>query len=134
MQRITYDPLSNANRLGLTYADSKGNGAIEVFVNSRKVTKTSTNYYSLVHQRQSSVRRRVDMIDEKGGLQQAASQLLCDYAVEYNLTFDANNSDRILGTFRVFSYLQPQDAYFFQSPDLPVAMFQYQISLTKTNS
>lgn len=133
VNNISYDPAANANRIGFQYEDTKGSGVIELFVNSRKMITSggeSRGLYSLVQQRQSSVRRRKDLITQKGGLQQAASQLFCDYAIEYNLQANASGQE-MLGTFRVFSYLQPQDSLFFQSPDFPVAMFQYKLAMKR---
>lgn len=54
-----YDPAKNPNRISLLYHDTKGTGAIELFVNSRSssVSEDGKRFFSLAHVRQSSVRR-----------------------------------------------------------------------------
>ena len=130
VSNIVYDPRTNANRLGFQYEDVKGVGMIELFVNSRK-SSSESGFYSLVHQRQSSVRQSIDLITQRGGLPRASSQILCDYATELDIHQVNNQDDQLEGTFRIFSYLQPQDALFTLSPDLPVAVFQYHLSMKR---
>ena len=89
---IVYNPSDNANRISFSYEDegkSKSTGQIELFVNTRKAVEGkdegSNSFYTLVNQRQSSVKRKSDLIDQSGGLKQAASQIIADYAIEYDL-------------------------------------------------
>ena len=140
---IVYNPMGNANRISFTYNDdgnSKANGKIELFVNSKKTIEKGDSFYTLVNQRQSSVRQKSDVIDRNGGLKQAASQIIADYAVEYNLkrsllpvqaSVNDVRTDAMEGTMRIISYLQPQDSLYFLSPDLPVASFEYDVRMTK---
>lgn len=139
---IIYDPSNNANRISFAYEDgsnSKTTGKIELFVNSRKAIEEKNSFYTLVNQRQSSVRRKSDVIDQNGGLKQAASQIIADYAIEYDLKrssspaqSDANsNKEMLTGTMRIISYLQPQDSLYSLSPDLPVASFKYDVQMIK---
>lgn len=139
---IVYDPSDNANRISFAYEDegkSKSTGKIELFVNSKKVKENKDSFYTLVNQRQSSVRRRSDVIDQNGGLKQAASQIIADYAIEYDLQLslppiqkDVNiEKETLTGTMRIMSYLQPQDSLYFLSPDQPVASFKYDVRMTK---
>lgn len=129
VKKVVYNPTMNANRIGINYEDTKGRGSIEIFVNNRKSRADDTSFYNLVHQRQSSVRIARDIITDLNGYSQAATQLFCDYAIEYDLKIES--AETITGTFRIFSYLQPQDSFYFKSPDLPVAMFQYKIQMLK---
>jgi len=126
---IEYNPQRNPNRLGLEYNDSKGSGRIEIFVNSRS-SSVDLSFHSFTHQRQLSNRQQRDILTEKGGYKQAVSQLICDYAIEMYLKPE-DNTNRLRGTYIIYSYLQPQDALFFQSADLPVAAFTYSISMMK---
>lgn len=126
---FNYDPGKNPNRLGFKYTDDKGNGNIELFINDRKKNIVENNFYSISNLRQSSVRRREDLISSNGGLKYAASQILCDYAIELSLTH--TDDDQMNGIFRIFSYLQPQDSMYFIVPDQPVAFFQYQVFFTR---
>jgi len=123
-----YEPSKNPNRLGFKYSDNKGNGIIEIFVNDRKKNVEDNKFYSITSLRQSSVRRREDK-DQNQQQQYAASQILCDYAIELSLTKTNDNEQN--GLFRIFSFLNPQDSLYFISSDSPVAFFQYKISLRK---
>jgi hypothetical protein len=128
---FVYEPTGNPNRIGFKYDDNKGNGQIEIFVNDRKMFREDNSYKCFTALRQSSVRRREDLISSNGGLKFAASQILCDYAIESTLNY-SKNDDRIEGIFRIFSYLQPQDALYFTVPEFPVSFFQYKINMTRT--
>ena len=154
---IVYNPSDNANRISFSYEDegkSKSTGQIELFVNTRKAVEGegegSNSFYTLVNQRQSSVRRKSDVIDQSGGLKQAASQIIADYAIEYDLKLSSTprqndndndndnvvsdrskDKDLLIGTMRIFSYLQPQDSLYFSSPDQPVASFKYDVRMTR---
>ena len=143
---ITYDN-TNSNRLSLLYHDpSLSKGKIELFTNSRSLissrsrSSSSSNVNeisvrSLEHIRQSTVRQKVG---------QKASQTIVDYALEWTLTpmVDAIAIDsainlkdakpsQLVGTLRVFSYLQPQDDLYFQRPSKPVAVFVYKVILKR---
>lgn len=127
---LLYEPSKNPNRLGFKYSDNKGNGIIEIFVNDRKKNVEDNKFYSITSLRQSSVRRREDKDQNQQQQQQyAASQILCDYAIELSLTKTNDNEQN--GFFRIFSFLNPQDSLYFISSDNPVAFFQYKISLRK---
>ena len=123
---LLYEPSKNPNRLGFKYSDNKGNGIIEIFVNDRKKNVEDNKFYSITSLRQSSVRRREDQIQQQ---QYAASQILCDYAIELSLIKTNDNEQN--GLFRIFSFLNPQDSLYFISSEYPVAFFQYKISLRK---
>ena len=127
---FVYDPTNNPNRLGFKYDDNKGNGQIEIFINDRKNTLKDNYYKSITTLRQSSVRRREDLLSSNGGLKYAASQVLCYYAIETTLNYNKND-DQIDGIFRIFSYLQPQDSLYFILPDRPVSFFQYKINMIR---
>ena len=128
---FVYDPTNNPNRIGFKYDDNKGNGQVEIFINDRKTTFQDNNYKSITTLRQSSVRRREDLISSSGGLKFAASQVLCDYAIESIFKYNKSD-DKIEGIFRIFSYLQPQDSLYFIIPDRPVSFFQYKINMIRT--
>jgi len=130
VQTIVYDPVANPNRVGVQYSDSKGSGKLEIFCNSRTTAYDSKtgHFNSLTQYRQSSVRRTLDS-------QQASSQIFGDYLIELDVHSaavegrpDVRNSNKIIGSFRLLSYFQPQDPLFFRRADRPVAIFDYNIT------
>lgn len=152
---IIYDEKKNCNRLSLQYHNPASTGKIELFTNSRSLIVTSPADSSgattplvrtLEHIRQSAVR-------QKSG--QRASQTIVDYAIEWSLSPTSLTSSRsdatditasdisknsitsktipsdFIGTFRIFSYLQPQDELYFKRPVKPVAVFVYNAVLKR---
>jgi hypothetical protein len=116
---VEYDASSNANRCTVKYHDSKGEGRLELFTNSRAQQTSEDKFSSFEVIRQSSIRVNK---------QQAPSQTYVDYGIAWDLQF---NPDEIKGTMKVASYLVPQDEMYFLRPERPVGLFTYKVEMKR---
>ena len=140
---IIYDTDMNPNRMSVTFHDPNATGRIELFTNSRNMqvyTDNSSNsnkstVTTLEYVRQSTVRQKSD---------QRASQTIVDYAIEWTLSPSSSSSpsspsplsetetiNRMEGTLKILSYVQPQDELYFIRPNKPVAVYTYNVILNK---
>lgn len=153
VQAFVYEPLKNPNRLGFQFRDDRGTGKIEQFVNARasRYDPSTGVFYAITQLRQSTVRQTYE---------RKASQTFGDYAVEMTFntlnTFNAVPSsgesgdsgpnasqprdssgvgrvggESISGKVIIASYLPTQDPLYFDRPELPVALFAYDVLLTR---
>lgn len=124
---VQYDPDSNPNRFSLDYRAPSSVGHIDLFSNSRNIAYEDSAVAVTECMRQSTVR-------QKNG--QRPSQTICDYATEWILRPSSGQQtevlpDQLSGTYRIVSYLQPQDDLYFQRPLLPIGIFTYTVSLDR---
>ena len=134
---IIYDTDTNPNRMSVTFHDPNTTGRIELFTNSRNIqVSTDSNSNSnkstvrtLEYMRQSTVRQKSN---------QRASQTIVDYAIEWTLSPsplpplpEPEPINRMAGTLKIYSYIQPQDELYFIRPNKPVAVYTYNVVLNK---
>lgn len=118
---VEFDLKKDPNRCSVKYHDSKGSGKQELFTNYRfQETMADRSFRVVENIRQSTVRVKI---------QQRASQTIVDYGLEWNLSMI--NPDTISGTFKIISYLMPQDNLYFTRPEKPVGIFLYNLNMAK---
>jgi hypothetical protein len=118
---VELDLKKDPNRCTVKYHDSKGSGKQELFTNYRFQETLADGSFRVVENiRQSTVRVKI---------QQRASQTIVDYGLEWNLSMA--NPDTISGTFKIISYLMPQDNLYFTRPEKPVGIFLYNLTMAK---
>jgi hypothetical protein len=118
---IEYDVKKDSNRCSVKYHDSKGSGKQELFTNYRKQDLSSDNvFHSVENIRQSTVRIKI---------QQRASQTIVDYGIVWDLAL--TNPNELSGTMKIVSYFMPNDNLYFNRPEKPVGIFQYNIKMIK---
>ena len=118
---VEYDAKKDANRCSVKYHDAKGSGQQEMFTNYRKSgTSPDGSFGTVENIRQSTVRSKVG---------QRASQTIVDYGLQWNFLKISPTS--MSASFKIISYLMPQDNLYFVRPEKPVGIFLYDIEMTK---
>jgi hypothetical protein len=127
LDKFEYNAKDNPNRLSIQFHTPTITGRAELFTNYRSLTYLDNGIKTIEHFRQSTVRRKEG---------QQASQIICDFAMEWTfipVSFSSDNTNvtEMYGTCNLLAYLQPQDDLYFVRSNRPVVLFEYATKFQK---
>jgi len=127
VEGVKYDQANNPNRLSIDFTKNRTRNAerIELFCNAREneLVVNPNDETKSIFVNSEYIRQVTFSLSQEFGV---ARQVIGNYA--HFFTWKEGSGNNLTGNILTATYIDPQDAMFFQEPSKPVSIYSHQLS------